>query len=84
LYINLLILDGNFSFCYTIPTAAFCAPLFHRFFSPSRMKDFFVNYMMIFTSIFLFGVSAGLFLAYIIRTHDGSENKRLKNWKSNF
>lgn len=48
------------------------------------MKDFFVNYMMIFTSIFLFGVSAGLFLAYIIRTHDGSENKRLKNWKSNF
>ncbi len=44
-----------------------------------------MNYMMIFMSIFLFGVGAGLVLAHIIANRaDGDENKRLKNWKNQF
>lgn len=43
-----------------------------------------MNYMMIFMSVFLFGVGAGLVLAHIIANRDGSDNKRLKNWKNQF
>lgn len=39
---------------------------------------------MIYLSIFLFGVGAGLVLSHIIANRDGGENKRLKDWKNQF
>ena len=42
-------------------------------------------YPMIFLSIFLFGVAAGLILAHIVANrNEGGGNKRLKNWKNQF
>ncbi len=42
-------------------------------------------YPMIFLSVFLFGVGAGLILAHIVANRNtGGENKRLKNWKNQF
>ena len=43
-----------------------------------------MNFLMIYASIFCFGVSAGLVLSHLIASRDVLPNRRKKAWKNRF